>query len=203
MRTLQKTLQALSPISILRVTLCHPCFIYNLGLLFSTKEPRTRKYIQRIECEVLCWGRVCVVCVCEFVFNRGTLEGFFFLFTKYLLSTQSFKSVTSSNVIRVLFRSLFSKRDTLEGFFSHEISTFKMSQVTIATLSHAVLECYQIINGSSSIPAWFPTCLLNENPLVVSNAFVELVSLTKMDYFRTRERNGVRQRRERKRDKRT
>ena len=50
-----------------------------------------------------------------------------------------------------------------------------------------------------SIPACFPACLLNENPLAVSNAFVELVSLTKMDCFRIRERNGVRQRRERKR----
>ena len=31
----------------------------------TTKEPRTRKYLQGLECEVLCWECVCAVCVCE------------------------------------------------------------------------------------------------------------------------------------------
>ena len=31
----------------------------------NNEKPRTKKYLQGLECEVLCWECVCAVCVCE------------------------------------------------------------------------------------------------------------------------------------------
>ena len=44
---------------------CTFCFCVCGNTKGTTKEPRTRKYLQGLECEVLCWECVRAVCVCE------------------------------------------------------------------------------------------------------------------------------------------